>query len=346
MKEVKLDINSLVRPSVLRLRPYASAKDEFKDFQERLIYLDANENPFETEVNRYPDPDQAALKKIFAKRKGLKPDQLLFGNGSDEILDLIFRVFVEPGVDNVLINPPTFGMFEVLASIHNAECKKVPLTEEFQLNIDELRSSVDQGTKVIFICSPNTMAVKDIENLLTLPIVVVVDEAYMDFSNKQSMLKLLDKYPNLVVTQTFSKAYGLAGLRLGMCFASSEIIDLLRKVKMPYNVNSISQKLALDRLKDQGSIQKEIDAILKGRAWIEKELLNLAMVRKVYPSDSNFLLVRVDDADMRYRQLIRRGIVVRNRSREPLCENCLRFTVGTETENQKLLEALREMASN
>ena len=350
MKTHRADIINLVRPSVLKLKPYASAKDEFKDFKKKLIYLDANENPFETDVNRYPDPDQTALRKILAELKNLSQDRILFGNGSDEILDLIFRVFVEPGKDNVLINPPTFGMFEVLAGVHDAGCIKVFLSEDFQLRVDEIKSAVDERTKVLFICSPNNptgnaMALEDIEALCELPVIVVVDEAYADFSAKGSALDLLDEHPNLLVTQTFSKAYGLAGLRLGMCYASPEVISLLRKVRMPYNVNTISQELALERLQDLEIVEEEVKSILEQRSLLKENLLSLKLVRKVYPSDSNFILVRVDDADLRYRQLIDRGIVVRNRSGEPLCENCLRFTVGTENENRKLMEALREMAS-
>ena len=340
------DVRGLARPSVLGLKPYASAKDDFKDFERDLVFIDANENPFENGMNRYPDPNQSGLKKRIATLKKIPAEQILLGNGSDEILDLIFRVFMEPGKDNIVISVPTFGMFKVLCGINDIECRTAQLDNEFQLQPDQIRAQVDSNTKAIFVCSPNNptgnlMCRVDIEQLLNLGCLVVVDEAYIDFAGSTSMIEMIEKHPNLVVTQTFSKALGMAGIRLGMCFARKEVIDLLKKVKMPYNVNILTQQAALRELKDVASIKDGIRTILEGRTWLESELASCEVVRHVHPSDSNFLLIRVDDADRRYAQLIENGIVVRNRSKEPLCEQCLRITVGTPTENEELIKALR-----
>ena len=347
-KSKNFDLVSMVRPSVIDLRPYASAKDEFKGFEQKLIYIDANENPFENGLNRYPDPGQKQLRQKISQIKGIPAENMLLGNGSDEILDLIFRVFMEPGKDNIVISEPTFGMFRVLCGVNEVECRSTLLDRDFQLQVDKIRGLLDPRTKAVFICSPNNptgnlMRRKDILALLELGIIVVVDEAYVDFADAESMGRLIDSHPNLIVTQTFSKAYGMAGIRLGMCFAQKPIIDLLKKVKMPYNVNVLTQRAALEHLGDRDSHLGEVKAIREGRKWLETELATCPVVRKIYPSDSNFLLVRVDDADTRYRQLIDRGLVVRNRSREPLCENCLRITVGTPEENRKLLQAMRNL---
>jgi histidinol-phosphate aminotransferase len=347
-KSKNFDLVSMVRPSVIDLRPYASAKDEFKGFEQKLIYIDANENPFENGLNRYPDPGQKQLRQKISQIKGIPAENMLLGNGSDEILDLIFRVFMEPGKDNIVISEPTFGMFRVLCGVNEVECRSTLLDRDFQLQVDKIRGLLDPRTKAVFICSPNNptgnlMRRKDILALLELGIIVVVDEAYVDFADAESMGRLIDSHPNLIVTQTFSKAYGMAGIRLGMCFAQKPIIDLLKKVKMPYNVNVLTQRAALEHLGDRDSHLGEVKAIREGRKWLETELATCPVVRKIYPSDSNFLLVRVDDADTRYRQLIDRGLVVRNRSREPLCEDCLRITVGTPEENRKLLQAMRNL---
>lgn len=339
-------VEQLARPSVLELKPYASAKDDFKDFERDLIFIDANENPYENGMNRYPDPNQSKLKDRIAELKKVSSERILLGNGSDEILDLIFRVFMEPGKDNIVISVPTFGMFRVLCGINDIECRTAMLDQDFQLQNREIESLVDSKTKAIFICSPNNptgnlMKKTDILKLLELGCLVVVDEAYADFADAESMIGMIDNYPNLVVTQTFSKALGMAGIRLGMCFAQKEVIDLLKKVKMPYNVNVLTQQVALRELEDISSIEEGIRTLREGRAWLESELQSCKLVNRIFPSDSNFLLIRVDDADLRYKQLIEAGIVVRNRSKEPLCEQCLRVTVGTEEENKKLIYTLK-----
>ncbi len=339
-------VEQLARPSVLELKPYASAKDDFKDFERDLIFIDANENPYENGMNRYPDPNQSKLKDRIAELKKVSSERILLGNGSDEILDLIFRVFMEPGKDNIVISVPTFGMFRVLCGINDIECRTAMLDQDFQLQNREIESLVDSKTKAIFICSPNNptgnlMKKTDILKLLELGCLVVVDEAYADFADAESMIGMIDNYPNLVVTQTFSKALGMAGIRLGMCFAQKEVIDLLKKVKMPYNVNVLTQQVALRELEDISSIEEGIRTLREGRAWLESELQSCKLVNRIFPSDSNFLLIRVDDADLRYKQLIEAGIVVRNRSKEPLCEQCLRVTVGTEEENKKLIDTLK-----
>lgn len=336
----------LARPSVLGLKPYASAKDDFKDFERDLVFIDANENPFENGMNRYPDPNQSKLKDRISELRNVPSERILLGNGSDEILDLIFRVFMEPGKDNIVISVPTFGMFKVLCGINDIECRTAMLDEEYQLQTREIESRVDRNTKAIFICSPNNptgnlMRKTDILKLLELGCLVVVDEAYADFADSKSMIEMIDNYPNLIVTQTFSKALGMAGIRLGMCFAQKEVIDLLKKVKMPYNVNVLTQEVALHELENISLIQDGIRTLLEGRTWLEARLPSCQVVERVYPSDSNFLLIRVDDADLRYRQLIEMGIVVRNRSKEPLCEQCLRVTVGTPEENEKLIDTLK-----
>lgn len=340
------DVRKLARPSVLALKPYASAKDEFKDFERDLIFIDANENPYENGMNRYPDPNQGKLKKRISELKQVAPERILLGNGSDEVLDLIFRVFLEPGKDNIVISAPTFGMFKVLCGVNDIECRTAMLDEEFQLQPREIESLVDPNTKAIFICSPNNptgnlMRKTDILELLEIGCLVVVDEAYADFADSTSMTEMIDSHPNLIVTQTFSKALGMAGIRLGMCFAQEEVINLLKKVKMPYNVNVLTQHAALRELEDFSLIQDGIRSLLEGRDWLESRLPDCKVVERVYPSDSNFLLIRMDDADLRYRQLIQEGIVVRNRSREPLCDQCLRITVGTREENERLIAVLK-----
>jgi histidinol-phosphate aminotransferase len=253
---------------------------------------------------------------------------------------------MEPGKDNIVISVPTFGMFRVLCGINDIECRTAMLDQDFQLQNREIESLVDSKTKAIFICSPNNptgnlMKKTDILKLLELGCLVVVDEAYADFADAESMIGMIDNYPNLVVTQTFSKALGMAGIRLGMCFAQKEVIDLLKKVKMPYNVNVLTQQVALRELEDISSIEEGIRTLREGRAWLESELPSCKLVNRIFPSDSNFLLIRVDDADLRYKQLIEAGIVVRNRSKEPLCEQCLRVTVGTQEENEKLIDTLK-----
>jgi len=344
----KIDIVQMARPTIRDLKPYASAKDEFKDFDTELIYLDANENPYDNGLNRYPDPHQLKLKHIISELKEVEEKNILLGNGSDEILDMIFRVFFEPGKDNIIINTPTFGMFQVLANINNIASKKVLLTEEFQLDIDGILKAIDENTKAVFICSPNNptgnlMKETSIRKLLDLNLLVVIDEAYIDFSEAQSWIGKLKQYNNLIVTQTFSKAFGLAGIRLGACYADSRIIELLKKVKMPYNVNILTQNMALEHLENDRLREQQILEIVENRKELAKELLKVGFVKKIYPSDSNFLLVKVDDANRRYKELIGKELVIRNRTNEPLCKNCLRITVGTAKENKILIKSLVQL---
>jgi len=348
MKTEKLDINSLVRDNIAGLKPYSSAKSEFKDFKKDLIFLDANENPYDNGMNRYPDPDQTDLKEVLSKIKGISTNNILFGNGSDEILDMIFRVFCEPKRDNIIINVPTFGMYKVLADVNDIKYKSVLLTDEFQLDKESIIEQVNQNTKLIFICSPNNptgnlIKKEDILNLLAKlnKVIFVIDEAYIDFSGADSWLNEVNNFNNLIVTQTLSKAYGMAGLRLGICYAQSEIIDVLKKIKMPYNVNVLSQKKAIFELVKDIGLKEELEQIIANKEILKNELLNIPFVQKIYPSDSNFLLAKVDDADKRYQQLLQEQIVVRNRTSEPLCENCLRFTIGTKEETKELIKALK-----
>jgi histidinol-phosphate aminotransferase len=341
------DINTLVRENVLKMKPYSSARDEFKDFDvAQMIFLDANENPFETGVNRYPDPQQVNVKAVLAKQRKILPNQILLGNGSDEVLDLLFRAFCEPNTDNVITLPPTYGMYGVLASINAVENKEVLLSNDFEPQVDAILEAVNENTKILFLCSPNnptgnSFSDKNVVTLLqNFNGLVVIDEAYIDFSKKQSWVNELDEYPNLVITQTLSKAYGLAGIRLGICYASSQVIAVLNKIKPPYNVNELSQKRALIRLADKEKIQMEIDSIIIQRDNLLKVLLEVKFVSKIYPTEANFILIKVDDANKRYNELIAKGIVIRNRTTQPLCENCLRLTIGTAEENKKLIEAL------
>jgi histidinol-phosphate aminotransferase len=342
------NINNLVRENVKSMKPYSSARDEFEDFDTaEMIFLDANENPFQNGVNRYPDPQQSNVKVVLAKLKNVKTNQILLGNGSDEVLDLIFRAFCEPKVDNVITLPPTYGMYGVLSNINAVENREVLLSEDFQPQVEKILEAVDENTKIIFLCSPNNptgnsfsdkSVVKLLQNFKGL---VVIDEAYIDFSKKQSWMNELDEYPNLVITQTLSKAYGLAGIRLGICYASPAIISVLSKIKPPYNVNELTQLRALERLGDPEKIKSEIVSIIAQREELLKVLVDINFVEKIYPTEANFILIKVDDANKRYDELIAKGIVIRNRTTQPLCENTLRLTIGTEVENKKLMEALR-----
>ena len=344
------DINNLIRANVKTMKPYSSARDEFKDFDTaNMIFLDANENPFENGVNRYPDPQQMSVKVVLAKQKNVKTNQIVLGNGSDEVLDLLFRAFCEPKKDNVITLPPTYGMYGVLANINAVENKEVLLSEDFQPQIEKIIEAVNENTKIIFLCSPNNptgnsfldeSVVYLLKNFNGL---VVIDEAYIDFSKKDSWINELDEYPNLVITQTLSKAYGLAGIRLGICYASAAVIKVLNKIKPPYNVNELTQKRALQRLDNSEQIKTEISSIVKQREELLKVLLDVNFVEKIYPTEANFILIKVDDANKRYDELIAKGIVIRNRTTQPLCDNCLRFTVGTEQENMKLIEVLKQL---
>jgi histidinol-phosphate aminotransferase len=340
----QLSIEQLVRPMIKEIIPYRTARDEFEDFEAQKIFLDANENPFENGFNRYPDPLQRKLKRTLADIKQVKSEQILLGNGSDEVLDLIFRTFCEPGEEEVLILPPTYGMYSLLAKLNNIIVKEVPLNKNFEIEIDTVLEAVNQKTKIIFICSPNNpsgnaIPLDQIEPLLDrFKGILVVDEAYIDFSEQKSTLSILDQYPQLLVCQTFSKAYGLAGIRLGMCYANPLIIDYFNKIKPPYNVNSLTQSRALAQLETTESIQDQVISLISERKKLEQELKQFDFVSKIYPSDANFLLVVVDDANKRYDQFLDAGVVLRNRSRLQGCNNALRVTVGTPEENTNFIK--------
>ncbi len=345
----KFNINNLVRPNVAVLKPYSSARDEYQSTGSEMVFLDANENPFQTDVNRYPDPQQRNLKAELAKLKGIVSENILLGNGSDEVLDLLFRAFCEPGDDNIITLPPTYGMYKVLANINNIDNREVLLNSDFEPNVTEILNSVDQNTKMIFLCSPNNPTGNSFSKEKILQILesynglVIIDEAYIDFSEEKSWLHKLGQYQNLVVTQTLSKAYGMAGIRLGICYASTAIIEILNKIKPPYNVNELTQVRALDRVIKKEQVVSEIADLIKERTLLSEALANVGFVEKIYPSDANFILVKVDNANKRYGQLLEKGIVIRNRTTQPLCENTLRLTVGTQAENKKLIEALKSI---
>lgn len=345
------NLNNLIRENIKSLKPYSSARDEYKDTNvSEMIFLDANENPFENGVNRYPDPNQNNVKQLLCKIKGSDRRNLLLGNGSDEVLDLIFRAFCEPHKDNVITLPPTYGMYSVLANINAVENKTVLLDEDFQPQVKQIIGAADENSKILFLCSPNNPTGNSFseatirELLLKFKGLVVLDEAYIEFSAKESWLKNLDKHPNLIIIQTLSKAYGLAGIRLGACYASREIIAVLNTIKPPYNVNELTQQRAIKGLQEMEVIQNEVAQLVSERKRLHKELeCCVSYIEKVYPSDGNFLLIKVDDATKRYNQLVTAGVVVRNRTTEALCENCLRISVGICEENQILLRALKSI---
>ena len=331
------------------MKPYSSARDEFEDFDTAdMIFLDANENPFQNGVNRYPDPQQASVKVVLGKMKNVSPKQILLGNGSDEVLDLLFRAFCEPKFDSVITLPPTYGMYGVLANLNNVDNKEVLLTNDFQPQVEKILETVTPTTKIIFLCSPNnptgnSFSTESVTTLLEkFNGFVVIDEAYIDFSEQQSCTQWLSDFPNLVVTQTFSKAWGLAAIRLGMAFASTEIIGLMNKVKPPYNVNELTQRTALKALKNAEKTAVAIAEILSEREKLADILRGLDFVKKVHPSDANFLLVEVLQPNDLYNWLAINGVVVRNRNNVVLCEGCLRITVGTAAENKALVKAMKE----
>ncbi|SDR76085.1 histidinol-phosphate transaminase [Gramella sp. MAR_2010_147] len=344
------DLNKLVRPNVAVLKPYSSARDEFKTQGGEMIFLDANENPNNNNgLNRYPDPQQCKVKEKLAEVRNIPSKNILLGNGSDEVLDLIFRAFCEPGNDNVITLPPTYGMYKVLADINNIENREVLLNHNFEPDITAIFNQVDRNTKMIFLCSPNNPSGNSFEPETVQVILekfnglIVIDEAYIDFSEKESWLLKLENYPNLIITQTFSKAFGLAGIRLGILYASAEIISILNKIKPPYNVNELTQNKALENLSNSDNIRSQVSKILIERSVLSKELLKVNFIFKIYKSDANFLLIEVDDANKRYDEILAKGIVIRNRSNQPLCENCIRITVGTEEENKRLIKAFKEL---
>ncbi|PTM09421.1 MAG: histidinol-phosphate transaminase [Bacteroidetes bacterium] len=344
-----MNIEDLIRDNVKALKPYSSARDEYKNASKDLVFLDANENPFNNGVNRYPDPQQNSIKDILAHQKSIARAQILLGNGSDEVLDLIFRAFCNPNEDNIITLPPTYGMYEVLANINAVEVIKVNLSETFQPQVDDILEAANTFSKILFLCSPNnptgnSFKTEDIEKLLKLfKGIIVIDEAYIDFSDQKSWLQRLEEFPNLIVTQTLSKAYGMAGIRLGICYASKVIISVLNKIKPPYNVNELTQQKAKERLSNLKDVKREIQSILEQRDWLYSELEGISFIETIYPSEANFILLKVDDATKRYSELIESGIVIRNRTNQTGCNNCLRFTVGSQIENIKLIRALKTL---
>ncbi|MGB5358913.1 MAG: histidinol-phosphate transaminase [Eudoraea sp.] len=346
---MKFDLNRLVRENVRELKPYSSARDEYISDGSKMVFIDANESPYSNGINRYPDPQQHQLKTLLAKTFSLSPANILLGNGSDEVLDLIFRAFCEPHKDNIITMPPTYGMYKVLAGINAIENREVLLTESFELDVDKILESKNSNTKVIFLCSPNNPTGNSfsgihIENLLNnFQGLIVIDEAYIDFATKSSWLNRFDQFPNLIVTRTFSKAYGMAGLRLGVCYASEDIITILNRIKPPYNVNELTQRKALQMIQNTALLEEQITEILAERDRMVRQLAEINYINKIYPTDANFILVKVDDADKRYKEILESGVVVRNRSTQPLCDNTLRFTIGTPKENETLLKILNSL---
>ncbi len=341
-------LQNITRKNILDLQPYSSARDEFTG--EASVFLDANENPFNAPYNRYPDPRQQNLKNRISQLKNIPTGQIFLGNGSDEPIDLLLRAFCEPGTDNVVAIAPTYGMYRVAADINNVSYREVLLGEDFSLNSENILSATDPSTKLIFLCSPNnpTGNALDINEILNIILnfagIVVLDEAYIDFCPEKTLLAGLSNYPNLVILQTLSKAWGLAGIRLGMAFASAEIISILNKIKYPYNINLLTQTKASEMLQSAEQKDKWVETILHQKTILEKELVKLPNVVKLFPSDANFILVKTLAAKMIYDELVKMHIIVRDRSRVALCGECLRITVGTEEENKLLIEALKKCA--
>lgn len=332
------------------MKAYSSARDEFQEINDDFVFLDANENPFNNGLNRYPDPLQRNVKSILSEIKNFPADQILLGNGSDEVLDLIFRAFCEPNQDNVIAISPSYEMYGVLVNLNAVEYRKSLLNEsDFQPNIEDIFSKVDVNTKMIFLCSPNNPTGEIIEREAILEIVnrfnglVIIDEAYIDFSTEPSWIEEINNNPNVIVTQTLSKAVGLARIRLGILYASQEIVDILNKIKPPYNINQLTQLKAIEILSDYEKVVAATNTIIQQKEVLEKALTEISFVEKIYPSDANFILIKVDNANERYDQLVEKGIVIRNRNNDDLCKNCLRITVGTEEENGKLVEAMKSL---
>ena len=341
------DLNILVRKNILELKAYSSARDEYKGLRAN-VFLDANENPYNAPINRYPDPLQQDVKKKISSLKSVPVENMFLGNGSDEAIDIIFRIFCIPKCDNVVSIEPTYGMYEVCANINDVEYRKVLLDDKFDFDADSLLKACDENTKVIFVCSPNNptgnnLSRNQIERLLVeFQGIVVIDEAYSDFSTERPFRLDLGKYPNLIVLNTFSKAWGCASIRLGMAYASAEIIQLFNKVKYPYNVNLLTQEKALKVLSDITKIHQRINAIVESRNNLIDAFSQLPICSRVYPTDANFFLAKVSDANQIYNYLIKKGIVVRNRHNITLCNDCLRITIGSNEENRLLLSALRQ----
>lgn len=344
------NLENLVRENIKRLTPYSSARKEFSGAAQ--IFLDANENsfgsPLATSYNRYPDPLQAEIKRKIAVLQNVNASEIFIGNGSDEAIDLVFRIFCEPKKDNILICPPTYGMYEVSADINDIEIKRANLTPDFQLDFGEIKRKIDKNTKLLFICSPNNPTGNAFkrEEILNLALdfqgIVVVDEAYIHFSDEKSLISEIKNYPNLIVLQTFSKAWGLAGLRVGLAFANEEIIKLFNKVKPPYNISQIAQEAVLKALQNNEQVEKTISEIISERQKLIGNLNEISFITKIYPTDANFVLLKTSDANRIYRFLLNERVVVRNRNNVELCEGCLRITIGTPEENESLLMALKK----
>ena len=341
-----MNLQALVRPNIWNLVPYSSARSEFTGAAS--VFLDATENPFNNPYNRYPDPLQQEVKALIAQLRGVAAGQIFLGVGSDECIDVVYRTFCRPGVDNVVAMSPSYGMYEVCADINDVEYRRVPLTDDFSLDADAMLATADERTKVMWICSPNNptgnaFALDEIEAICSrLAGIVVVDEAYIDFSTRGSMLSCLDSLPNLIVMQTLSKAWGSASVRLGIAYASAEIIDIFNKVKYPYNINLLTQRYAIDRLERHSEVAAWVELLKANRQWLIEALGSLRCVKHIYPTDANFVLVCVSDAEAIYDYLRAGGIIVRNRNRVEKCLGCLRITVGTAEENEKLINALNE----
>ncbi|MDA9360787.1 histidinol-phosphate transaminase [Flavobacteriaceae bacterium] len=344
-----INIDALTRPTIQAMQAYRSARSEFVASDREMILLDANENPFETGLNRYPDPMQTELKERVAKVKAVAPSHIFLGNGSDELINLLMVAFCEPKEDEILLVPPTFGMYQVSANLNGVACVKVPLISGFQLNVSEILAQATDRTKMIFIPTPNNptgnrFPMKDIKAIVAgFPGLVVVDEAYAEFSPGETAIDWLADYHNVVVLQTFSKAQGLAGARVGMAFAHPDIIGVLNKIKAPYNLNILSQQAVFDRLDNADAVANEVQLMLKEKKVLVTKIQKLRLVKEIFPSDANFILIRVDDSQLRYKQLINKGIVVRNPSNQYACENTLRISIGTAAQNKALIAAFKTM---
>ena len=345
-----MNIDTLVRNNVKNMSSYSSARDDYSGGADKnLIYLDANESPFENGINRYPDNKHKNLKTVISKNKNINVNQVVFGNGTDEILDLIVRVFCNPNEDKIITLPPTYGMYDVIAKTNGVENIEIPLESDFSIDTDKILGLKTSNIKILFLCSPNnptgnSFEINVLDNLIKkFNGIVVIDEAYIDFSSQKSLINYIDKYENLIITQTMSKAYGMAGIRLGVGFSNQKIINYLNKIKPPYNINVLTERKALEELNKIDEIKKNIDLVLNQRKLLISCLEKLDFIDKIYKSDANFLLVKVDNADLRYNQLLEKGIIVRNRSNQPLCQNCLRITIGTKIENNSLIKTLNEL---
>ncbi len=340
------ELKDLVRPNIWKLSPYSSARDEYSG-HDAHVFLDANENPYNKPYNRYPDPLQREVKTLLSKIKGVKPEEIFLGNGSDEAIDLVYRCFTRPGIDNVVAIEPTYGMYRVCADINDVEYRPVELDSHFQMSASKMLAACDANTKVIWICSPNNPTGNNIDNAEIIRVleefdgIVVIDEAYSDFSSRPCFRRSIRQYPNMIVLNTMSKAWGCAAIRLGMAFADESIISIFNKVKYPYNVNLLTQERALEALKSPFEVDKWVKTLLLERSRMIEAFMLLPTCVEIYPTDANFFLAKMTDADGIYKYLVEQGIIVRNRSRVALCGNCLRVTIGTKQENSKLLAALR-----